>query len=93
MLARYADAKRAEKKIKADLDELKPVILDYMQDDGTEELESEYGTFTIQNRRTWTFSLAVESEEKVLKNLKKIEQQEGTATSEEKASLYFKAAE
>ena len=92
-LAQYADLKRAEKQLKADIGVLKPIILDYMNEDATKELEAEVGTFTIQSRRTWKYSDDVDQVESNLKEKKKIEQQEGTATYEEKDSLYFKAAE
>ena len=86
----YASLKLQEKEIEEKLNELKPLILQEFSDAGVDKLETDFGNFTVTNRKTWKYSPKVDEAEKVVDDLKEVEKADGTATAEEKPVLYFK---
>lgn len=52
-------------------------------------MKTKYGTFTTQVRAVWKYSPIVQTKKQELVDLQKKEQEEGTATKEEKLSLRF----
>ena|SRR3990167_3107926 len=86
----YADLKRQEREIASRIEELAPQILSEIETAGVERVESDAGTFTRGKRKTWTFTEKVKEAEKNVKELKKVECADGSATFEEKAYIIFK---
>lgn len=86
----YADLKVEEKKIKARLSELGPLLKDQIASAGGDKVESEFGLFTLKKVPVWKYSPAVEKLEEEVDTLKKVEKSTGVATSEERIDLMYK---
>jgi len=86
----YADLKRQERDIASRIEELAPLLLSEIETAEVERVQSEAGTFTKGKRKNWTFTEKVKSAESAVKELKKIECADGSATFEEKSYLIFK---
>lgn len=81
----------AERDIKNQIEEIYPEIVASLTDveDGT-IITTDLGTFTVSQRRTWTYPEAIEQREQELKKEKKIAEQMGVATYTTKPSAVFK---
>lgn len=86
----YAELKRQQKEIEAKLDELQPVLLKEMADSGNDKVDAEFGVFTRSGKKKWKYSDGVNELEAQLKDKKKDEQADGTATFEESTYLTFR---
>lgn len=76
---RYEGLKIEEKRIKAELEELKPVILPHISADSP--VETDQGTFTIKSKMDYEYSQETQQQEASLKDRKTREVQDGTATA------------
>ena len=88
LLAKYAELKQIVTEAEAQLDELKPQVIEMMGDN--DAIETDFGTFSLSKRRTWTYSPAITEREKQLKVDKKLEEQLGTAQYVENPILIYK---
>lgn len=91
-LKRYAELKIQEKAIKTELEELNPKVRDFISAQGVDKLPTTIGTFSLVAKTIWKFSPAVEKLEKEVDKLKEKEKADGTATSDARYDLIFKAA-
>lgn len=87
-LKEYANLKIEEKKIKDRIEELKPEVIKSMK---MEQEETDLGTFTITEKRTYTYSKEIQDKEELLKEQKKEEEQTGVAEYTVAPVLVFKA--
>lgn len=93
ILERYAAIKTQEKAIKAEINELGPVIKNALTALGNDKAEvAGVGTFTVAAKPVWKFSKAIEDFEEQVDNMKEVEKQNGTAEKEIRYDLIFKAA-
>lgn len=88
---KYAALKIEEKRIKAELELLNPVIKDLMQKANADKVPSDWGTFTLKPVSVWKYSKAVDALEKKVDKLKAQEKAEGIADSDVRYDLVFKA--
>lgn len=88
---KLADLRIAERDIKNKIDEIYPEIIASLVDveDGA-MIETEKGSFTVSQRRTWEYPEVIEQRELELKKEKKIAEQMGVATYTVKPSVIFK---
>ena len=90
-LKRYADLKVQEKSIKAEMEELNPLIKEHLSAEGVDKLPTTLGTFSLVPKAVWKYSPAVEKLEKEVDKLKEKEKADGTAQSDARYDLMFKA--
>lgn len=64
-------------------EELKPKILGMLQEAGKPVEISGTGKFSVASRKTWEYSMVIQSEEVKLKEKKKYEEQSGKASYKE----------
>jgi hypothetical protein len=89
-LQKYAELKAQIKELEAQVEELKPGIVEYMLLAEAEKIElTGYGNFTLEKRRTWTFSPEVESFRAELKVAEGKEKAEGKASYNEVPVLKY----
>jgi len=74
---RYEEIKLSMKELEAELEELKPILLEIIPVD--KELEAKFGSFVLKARPKWEYSLPTQGFEKELKETKKREEADGTA--------------
>ena len=79
-----------EKKIKARVEELNPLVKKDIIDSGLDKLPTNFGNFTIKRVKKWAYSPAVEIAKKTLDDLKAAEEATGTATFVEVEQLEFR---
>jgi len=94
MLYRAAEIKSEINKLQAEYDMLAPAVLTRVKElsAGNEKYAvkvGEYGTFIIAKFRKWVYSNPIIQLEAELKNLKKTEEADGTATAMESEILKF----
>jgi hypothetical protein len=79
-----------EREIKSKIDEIYPQVLEEVADaeDGT-VIESDLGNFTVSFRRNWEYPELIQEFESEVKKKKKLAEQTGEATYEEKACVIF----
>lgn len=87
-----ADLEQRKKDIEAKITVARDALTKHMNDNGLEKAESEFGTFYFVTRKKWTYSPEVKAKESEVKALKKAEEENGKAKSEETSSLCFRAA-
>lgn len=90
-LEKYAELKTLEKRVKAEIAELGPVIKTMLADAGADKVESDFGLFTLKSVPVWKYSAAVEEAEKKVDDLKADEKARGVAVAEPRVDLMFKA--
>jgi len=83
LLEKYSNLKTSQKAIEIELKEISPIIMGMMEGEGVDKLESDFGTFTIANKTTYTYS------EKVTK-LQEEEKANGTAKIKMSPYVLFK---
>lgn len=82
-LKRYIELKDSIRKAEAEIDELKPLIVSEMEEEGKEELVIEnMGKFYFTEKRKWKYPFDIVQAEKKLKEDKKTAERVGTAESE-----------
>lgn len=84
---KYATLKDKIKALQLEEDELKEEIVKDMKKNKTIKEQKEYGTFTICNKSSWTYSDGLKAKEEKLKIAKFKEQEQGIA--EEKVTNYL----
>ena len=77
----YATKKAEAEKLDEELASLKDLIVGYMNEKDISLHETPWGKFQLQGRASWTYSPAIEEAQNKVKQLKKQEEQDGTATS------------
>ncbi len=85
----YASYKTAVAEYEAKMNELKPEIIEMMEKEEAEKVNTDFGTFTLMQNRKWAFSEEVESVRIELKEKETKEKADGTATYEETPVLKF----
>ncbi len=90
-LKRYAELKIQEKAIKAELEELNPKVRDFISSQGVDKLPTTMGVFSLVAKAVWKYSPAVKKLEDQVDKLKEKEKADGTATSDARYDLMFKA--
>lgn len=88
---RYAKLKAEEKRIKAEITELSPLLKEDIHAAGGDKVASDFGTFTLKPVKVWKYSEAVELAEKAVDELKEKEKATGIATSDVREDLVFTA--
>jgi len=88
LLEKYAHLKQVVAEAEVELDELKPQIVEMMGDN--EEVQTDFGKFLLNKRRSWTYPEPLVEREKQLKVDQKLAQQLGTASYEEQKVLVYK---
>ena len=91
LLERYAVIKEQIKLLEAQVDELQPQIMESIINEGADGVATDFGTFTVGHRRTYTYPENVAGEEARVKEMKKEAEALGTATYVEKPYLVFKS--
>jgi len=89
-LKRYSDLKLQEKALKAQMSILNSEILQMLNDENADKIESDFGVFTLVPKKTWKFSDSIDTAKKNIKMLQEEEQADGTATYTESHYLMFK---
>lgn len=87
----YADLKNKIKELSQQAEIIEGEILQEITEAGVEKVESGFGTFSLMKRKTWKYSEDIKTLEEGMKKNKKMEEENGTATFEEKTSLRFQA--
>ena len=90
ILKEYAGLKIEEKRIKARVEELNPIIKKEILDAGLDKLPTNLGNFNIKKVKRWTYSPAIDEAKKRLDDLKAEEEATGTATFVEVEQLEFR---
>lgn len=90
-LRRYAELKNQEKLIADEIKKLQPEILNPMIDKQAEEIETEWGTFVLANRKKYKYPEAIIGADEALKIAKKEAEQTGDATYENNYYIKFNA--
>lgn len=75
-----ADLLALQKDIEAKVQEAKQTLLAEMEANGEEKVQTEYGSFTVASRKSYTYTDAVKKLEEKVKLAKVKEEQTGTAT-------------
>ncbi len=91
LIKKYSNLRLKIKELEEQEQELRVEILDEMDKNKLDKVESEYGNFTVGRRKTWVYSKKVEALEERVKIAKYKEQEEGVAESKETQYLVFKA--
>lgn len=78
--AKYESIKIQIKKLEAELNEIKPLIEEYVPED--KKVPGEYGVFSKTKKSKWIFSQFVKDKEEQLDELKEVEKADGTAQKE-----------
>lgn len=86
---KYAELKRIEKETKAAISELMPEIVKEMSESGADKIKSDLGIFSIEKRKIWKYSAAVERAKQIMESIKTDEEATGKAQYEETLSLKF----
>lgn len=76
-LLRYEEIKLSIIELEAELEELKPILVEIIPVD--KKIEAKFGSFVIKARPSWKYSIPTQSLEKELKETKKREEADGTA--------------
>lgn len=83
---KYENLKTEIKLLEAECDQLKPMLMPYVPEEG--ELKTDDGTFTVRSKVTYVHSMEVQADEEELKQKKQREIQDGTAV-EKKGAPYL----
>ncbi len=81
----YAELKMQEKALATRIEELKPTLIQEIQMEGADKIESQWGTFVLTERATWEYTDAV-------KKLQAKEKALGLAKKSISSSVRFTAA-
>lgn len=90
ILKKYADIKNQIKLLELEADSLNPEIMAAIIASGADAAETDFGTFTVGKRRTYTYPENLKNDEARLKEAKKEAEALGTATYIEKPYLVYK---
>jgi predicted phage-related endonuclease len=87
---KYADVKKQIKELTNQAKELENEIKEEMKIHELDKIKSDWGTFSLSVRKTWTYSPAVDEIKKNLKEMQFEETENGKATCNEKEVLTFR---
>lgn len=90
LLREYAECKIAEKKIKARLEELNPLIKEDIIAAGLDKVPTSMGNFIIKKVKRWTYSPGIADLKEELEKAKSREEADGTATFVDVEQLEFR---
>jgi hypothetical protein len=97
LLERYADRKQSIKLLEMELEVLEPKVLAYLDKEGVQTLQEAYGTFSVVNRRKYTYTKELVEKQKqydvIIKAAKQEEQENGEAKVEEVKGLSYRQYE
>ncbi len=88
-LERLASLKRQIKSLTQETEILAEEVLNEIKSEGGTKVETDFGTFSIVERRTWTYPPVIQAMAKDLEENKKKAQQVGTAEAEVNYSLSY----
>lgn len=88
----YASNALQIKALEEKQDQLKPLIIEMMDSEKIEKLETSLGKFSITNLKKWTYTEKVTEMSEALKAQKAKEESTGDATFDEVPSLRFTAS-
>jgi len=88
---RYATIKNKIKDLTEEAKLIEKEVQEEMVKEEADSIKSPIGTFSIVRRLRWIYSDKVKELEVKLKATKKIEEEDGTATSTESTGLMFRA--
>lgn len=91
LLKKYAGVKEQIAALEAELEKMKPEVIEEVVATGEPTLDTEFGSFTVSNLKTWTYTPKVTKAADALKALKAKEELTGVATFVEKQSLRYSA--
>lgn len=91
-LEKYAEIKAIIAKYEAELEELKPAIIQVVEEmnPADKTVETDFGTFSMVSKRKYTYPAEIEAAETALKQSKKEAEAKGTAPYVENPYLLFK---
>ena len=78
-LRRYVEVKELIRALEAELQELQPALFDALTEEPEQRCSFAGYEFTVQSRRTWTYSEAIRRDEEELKARKRYEERAGIA--------------
>jgi hypothetical protein len=90
--SRLAEALKLQKEIDAQVTALKAEMLAYLQERGATKVTTEYGSFTVATRTSYTYTEAVKKLEEKTKLAKVKEEQKGLAQARETHYIVYKEA-
>lgn len=85
----YAQLEAEIKALEAKKEQLRPVILKSMMDQGLEKIETAVGKFSLGKRKVWSYPETVKDLEDEYKSAKALAESTGEATYEEVEQLRF----
>lgn len=88
----YADVDAQIKALELKKEQLRPFIIEQMLEDGTQKIETEIGSFSVNPLKKWTYPAEVIELGEEFKAAQAKAQSTGEATYEETPSLRFTAA-
>ena len=86
-LRHYAELEAQIRKLEAQKKELKKSIQAELETSEAKSIKTNLATFSLQERKKWTYSEDIRAREIEVKQLKKEEEEDGTATFEISKSL------
>jgi len=86
----YAELTVAIKKLEEERDGIKEALVADLKENELQTYRSELGTFSMGTRKSWKYSPLVAADAGLLKELKKKEEEDGTAESKETEYLAFR---
>lgn len=92
IFAEYADVDAQIKALELKKEQLRPFIIDKMLDEGTQKIESELGSFSVNALKKWKYPADVVELGEEFKAAQAKAQSTGDATYEETPSLRFTPA-
>lgn len=89
LIQQYASVDLALKKLETERDELREKILGTLIKEGTDKLESPFGTFSIGHRKSWKYPASIVKQEEKLKIAQMRAQDKGEATATDTPYLLY----
>lgn len=97
LLKKYADKKREMKELEAEIEELEPKVIGFLDKQGLDTLKEPWGTYSLVYRKKWSYTPELIEKEKeyktIIKQKQTDEQESGEANYEESKGLSFRATE
>ena len=92
LFCRYAELKKQMTALEREIESLQPQVYEELKQLPDPKLKTQYGSFSITRRATWTYSEEIQRIDEDLKAKRKGEQENGTAKAEYTESVTFRAA-
>lgn len=94
LLKKYAKLKTAIKETEAQIEELEPQVLAFLEKEGADTWKEPWGTYSVVYRKKWSYTPAVTEKEKeykaIIKQKQQDEQESGEAKAEEVKGLSYR---